>query len=471
MKSIYQFSMIALAAALLFTGCQKYVDIKTQGQLTPGEITNYRYLLNNTSAYELGTRMGDNASDDVNIKDGGVQQQQFVTYGSYYAWFPLSYTWQAAYPVTSTNYNDYEWNAMYNTIVYCNTITTEVPTSKGGTDADKAELIAEALVHRSDAYLMLINSYAKPYNAATAATDLGVPLLLKETTTQSLVRTPVQTVYNQIIADLKKAIPSLPATQSYNTIPSKASAYGELARTYLYMNDYTNAALYADSALSIRSVLNDLGTLTVANSTTYPLRKSDPEILLSKLPYGGSTNYAPNVYRLSDDILNLLGTKDQRYNLFTCPASTISSSYTADGGRFYYKELAINEARNIGPSVPEMMLIKAENYARKGDATNAMIWVNNLRKKRFKAADYADLTASSANDALLKVIDERHREFFCRMLRWWDMRRLKSEAQFQKTYTRTYGGITYTLDPNSNKYTFQIAGYVIGINPEIVQNP
>lgn len=454
---------------ILLTGCQKYVDIKTQGQLTPGDITNYRYLLNNTSAYEGGPRMSDLASDDVGIIDGSTQQVALAGNVSY-AWFANSYTWQAAYPVTTSAFTDYEWNAMYNTIVYCNTVTTEVPASTGGTDADKAELIAEALVHRADAYLMLVNTYAKPYNTATAASDPGVPLLTQETTVQSLVRTPVQTVYNQIIIDLKKALPALPATQAYNTLPSKASAYGELARCYLYMNDYTNASKYADSTLALRSTLNDLGPLTVVNTTTYPLRKFDPEVLLSKVPYGG-VPFSPTVIRLSDDLLTLLGTKDQRYNLFTCLPSVITSSYTAAGGRFFYKDKALNEARNVGPSVPEMMLIKAEAYARAGDANNAMLWVNNLRKKRFKAADYADLTAANANDALVKVIDERHREFFCRMLRWWDMRRLKSDPQFQKTYTRTFAGVTYTLEPTSNKYTFQIAGYLIGLNPEIVQNP
>ncbi|HEX8020724.1 RagB/SusD family nutrient uptake outer membrane protein [Mucilaginibacter sp.] len=470
MRSLYQSLIIALAM-VVFAGCRKYVDIKTQGQLTPGETSNYRYLLNNTSAYELGPRTTDVASDDVNIIDGSTQQQQFVSYGAYYAWFPLSYTWQAAYPVNTTYYNDIEWNAMYNTIVYCNTVTTEVPTSTGGTSAEKAELIAEALVHRADAYLMLVNSYAKPYNAATAATDLGVPMLLTETTAQSLVRVPVQTVYNQIISDLKKAIPSLPQTQAYTTIPGKASAYGELARCYLYMNDYASASSYADSALAIRSSLNDLSNLTSVSSATYPVRRNDPEILLSKIPVSGYINYSPTVFRLSDDLLNLLGTDDQRYNFFTCPASTMSSSYTAAGGRFFYREMAIGEARNIGPSVPEMMLIKAEYSARNGNAAAAMNLVNALRKKRIKTAAYADETAADANSALTKVIDERHREFFCRMLRWWDMRRLKSDTRFQKTYTRTLGGVTYTLEPSSNKYTFQIAGFVIGLNPEIVQNP
>ena len=70
--------------------------------------------------------------------------------------------------------------------------------------------------------------------------------------------------------------------------------------------------------------------------------------------------------------------------------------------------------RNVGPSVPEMMLIKAEYYARNNQPTEAMQWVNKLRVKRFAAEDYTEETATDADDALKKVIDERHREFFCR---------------------------------------------------------
>ena len=49
--------------------------------------------------------------------------------------------------------------------------------SKNGTNAEKMAIRAEALVHRADAYLALVNVYGKPYNAATATTDQGVPLL------------------------------------------------------------------------------------------------------------------------------------------------------------------------------------------------------------------------------------------------------------------------------------------------------
>ncbi|PJJ85077.1 RagB/SusD family nutrient uptake outer membrane protein [Mucilaginibacter auburnensis] len=462
-----------IAAAILFSvslaSCRKYVEIKTQGQLVPGDINNYRLILNNSNAFEVGPQIGDLSSDDVEIVNGSTQQSNQSS--DFYRYWRAAYTWQTDIYPLGTYQTDNNWNAMYNSIAYANTVIGEVPTSTGGSEKDKAALIGEALVHRADAYLMLMNTYAKPYNASTAGSDLGVPMVLVQTTQQSLVRPSSQTVYDQIIKDLKQAIPSLAPRQTFNTQPSKVSAYGELARCYLYMNNYAAANTYADSALAIANTLNDLGAITVVNTTTYPIRRSDPEILLSKVAYNGISAFTTTAMRLSSDLLALLGTKDQRYTLFTSDPSVISTQYVAAGGRFFTRDRSIGEARNIGPNVPEMMLIKAEYYARTNDVANAMLWVNRLRQKRFKPADYTPLTATTQAEALSQVIDERHREFFCRMLRWWDQRRLKQDPAFQKTYTRTYANVTYTLEPTSDRYVFRIPPYQIQLNPEIQQNP
>jgi hypothetical protein len=298
-----------------------------------------------------------------------------------------------------------------------------------------------------------------------------VPLILTETTTQSLKRPPIESVYQQIINDLNTALPNLPSSQNYNTLPSKVSAFGELARTYLCMSNYKQANLYADSALTYRSTLDDLSTITTISSQNYPLRIYDPEILLSKIAYGGISANSTLAMRLSDSLLSLLGTKDKRYTLFTAADSTIDSQLSDAGGRYFYRDKVLDETRNIGPSVPEMMLIKAEYYARTGSYNLAMAWVNKLRQKRFASNDYTALTASDSNDALKKVIDERHREFFCRMLRWWDMRRLKDDPLFTETVTRTINGTQYTLDASSNRYVFPISTYQIQLNPEMEQNP
>jgi len=467
-----QYRSYLLLLLLLSMGCKKYVDIKTQGTLVPGQLQNYRLLLNNSSNFEVSPAITDYASDDVQYVDGSAQQQGMLS-SDYYGWLPRTYSWQAVvYPLTGFYYQDPNWSFLYNTVTYANVIIQEVPGVPDGTADQKNELIAEALVHRADAYLGLVNTYAKPYASASAATDPGVPLILKETTTQSLVRNPVAEVYQQVLTDLRAALPALPVVQAYNMFPTKAAAYGVMARCFLYMNRYDSANRYADSALSYRSTLNDLSTLSTITYSNYPLRKSDPEILLSKVvaSYGISA-YTPTAMRLSDTLLSVLKPNDQRYVLFTAGASTISSLYVAAGGRYFYKDRELGEARNTGVSVPEMMLIKAEYYARTGDAASAMAWVNKLRVRRFTAANYVALSAVDADDALVKVIQERECEFFCRMLRWWDMRRLKSESRFQRTVTRVFGGVTYTLDPSGNRYVLPISPYNLKLNPEIQPNP
>ncbi|WP_343675293.1 RagB/SusD family nutrient uptake outer membrane protein [Chitinophaga sp.] len=459
MKSKY-ISTLLLGGLALASSCSKYTDIKTQGSLIAGATDNYRYLLNYTSTFEYGEKMVDWAAADVEIADS-VQQVTIDGYSSY-LYMKNVYTWKSPiYEVTTDH--DGDWDTYYGRIYNCNVIINEVPTSTGGTDSTKAELMAEALTHRADAYINLVNEYAKPYNSGTASSDLGVPLVLTPDLNQQLNRATVAAVYSRVEADLKTAVRSLPNASAYNTLPDKAAAYSLLARMYLLMSDYTNAGTYADSALLLQSTLKDLATMT-----SFPYRKSDPEIIFGKIAASYNT-YSPNILRLSSEMLSLLGTTDQRYKWFTRDAATyLGNGYS---GRYFCMEQLNYENRNIGTSVPEMMLIKAESLARAGNAGGAMDEVNLLRQKRFAAADYVAMTATDQNDAIVKVVQERKREFMCRLLPWLDQRRLKDDPLFTKTYTRTWRGQTYTLEPSSNRYVFPIATYNINLNPEIEQNP
>lgn len=460
------------ASTIALTACSDFVDIKTQGGIVPDEVANFRYLLNNTSQWWGASALPDVMSDDIYVKDGGIQYARFNS--EYYAWFSKAYVWSSEiYPESGYYNKDDGWNAMYNTSAYANTVINEVDDCKDGTQEEKEELKAEAKVHRADAYLMLVNQYAKPYNESTASTDLGVPLILTQNTAQKVVRASVQKVYDQIIKDLTEAVPYLPETQEFTTLPTKASAYGELARAYLLMGKYEDADKYATLALEQNSTLNDMSKEEmngVVSSSFYPLMIKDPEVLLLKKPMQSNSQYSCTMLHLSDDLLQLLGEKDKRYQLFTAPVDQYATSFAADGGRLYYQDIAMSY-RNVGPSVPEMMLIKAEYYARNNQPTEAMQWVNKLRVKRFATEDYTEETATDADDALKKVIDERHREFFCRNLRWYDLRRLQNDPRFAKTITRQWGGETYTLAPGSNRYVIQIPAYQRVLNPELEANP
>jgi hypothetical protein len=472
-RSFFYNAALVLLTGALFTGCEKYVNVKTQGNLVPNSWMNYRYILNARSTFQAGATLPDYASDDLSIPDGSLFQQDLAgnSYDSYYAngycWLPV------IFPATSVNWEDRDWDNLYNSITNANIVIEEVPGVTDSSASAKAGLIAEALVHRADAYLQLVNSYAQPYLASSASSDPGVPLVLTETTTQPLTRASVEAVYGRILLDLKASVAALPLTQQYTFLPTKGSAYAELARCYFYMSKYDSANLWADSALAQNNTLEDLGAIAGFSSSTYPTQVTDPEIYLEKNSPYGYTGFTPYVFRLSDTLLRVLDTADQRYKLFTTNAATISyGSYSDDpNGRYFYRERETYETRNVGPTVPEMMLIKAEYFARNNDAASAMTWVNQLRVTRFTSTAYTPLAAVSADDALVKVLQERQREFFCRMLRWWDMRRLGSDNRFKRTVVRVFGGVTYTLAPSSNRYVFQISPYNIKLNPEIGQNP
>jgi hypothetical protein len=444
-----------LMVIVLTTGCRKYVEVDQIGNRVLKYTKDYRALLDNSSVLEGGFGLPVYSNDDTRFLDTTKQIAMIDINRN-------AYSWQAQY--WSDTQGDGDWEKLYKSIYVCNEAIEGVMTSESGTDALKKQLYAEALVHRAYAYWCLVNIYAKQYDSTTAASDLGVPLLLTPDLFASLKRASVATVYNQIITDLLASADDLPALPDYNTRPSKAGVYALLARTYLCKRDFSNARTYADMALSLQSGLLNLPTY-VGNTSAIPYRIADPEVIFSKINNGNYTGI-----QLDTALLSLLGTKDARYTLFVKPGGSFSPSFVGYGyWRYRYSREGIYFCQ--GPSVPEMMLVKAECAARANDAATAVGMLNTLRQKRFATADYTDLAVGSAADALLSVVAERRREFFGTGLRWFDQKRYNKDAALQVTVTRTLNHQDYTLAPNSNRYVFPIGTKYILLNPEIEQNP
>ena len=88
-----------------------------------------------------------------------------------------------------------------------------------------------------------------------------------------------------------------------------------------------------------------------------------------------SSSSAAGYLVLNEDLLSLFDQEnDLRYLFFTAPISDYSSRYVE--GRVFRREdfydSSRGEGRNMGPCVPEMMLIQAECLARSGDYTEAI---------------------------------------------------------------------------------------------------
>lgn len=446
-RNIY--TLIICLVALAGTGCRKYVEIDQQNIRTLHYTSDFQYLLNNSNNMEGVYYYPVLASDDIGVTDEGFQNRMNDKDRNTYTWAEKIFG----------DATDADWDYLYKQIYICNQVIAGVMNSDGGTETEKRYILAEALVHRSFAYLNLVNIYAKQYNATTASTDPGVPLLLKPDLYAKLNRVSVQSVYDQVLNDLQQAVPDLPDQSDVVSNPSRTAAYAILARASLQKGAYADAGKFADSALSRQHALLDL-QLYAANVTTLPLKLKDPETILAKR----LTMSTP--FPLSTALLNVFDTTtDLRYRLFTIDGSAFP--YNSFTGRGYYRPSIAGEGAMIGPNVPEMMLIKAESEARTGAFANAVDLLNTLRMNRFKTADYTALTAANADEALKLVLEERRRELFCRGLRLFDQKRLSST----ETVTRVFLGQTYTLEPNSNRYVFPIADKYIQFNPEIQQNP
>jgi len=442
--------LLPIILCIYLTSCRGYVEVDQPGVRTLKYTSDFQYILNNINTFEYAYTLPLLSSDDIDINSTAILNNLTDDNKQVYTWADYFYT---------SSQTDVNWTNLYNQIYDCNTITDKVLSSQGGTDAEKKGIYAEALMQRAYAYHTLMNMYSPIYQESTADVSLGVPLLLTPDLYASLKRPTARTVYNQIISDIREALPNLPVTPTNVIHPGQTAAYALLARTYLYMQKYDSAGINAQKALDRQNTMLDLRTLTTG---TLPKRLKDPEIILSKVASFYTT------LPLSSNLINLFSTTDLRYSLYTKDGGSLYPKFT---GRAYYRNKWIGEDINVGPSVPEMMLIKAESLVRKGQYNDGIQVLNDLRKMRFNTADYTDLSAQSASEALKIVIEERRRELMGRGIRWFDQRRLGTETGLVDIVQRVVSGVTYTLAPMSNRYTFPISAKVTDLNPEIEQNP
>jgi hypothetical protein len=144
-----------------------------------------------------------------------------------------------------------QWEALYTGVERANMLLDNIGNATGSVSEDKInEVRGQALFLRAYYYFLLVDQYgAVPLKLASTKTPEEAPL----------PRAPIAKVYEQIVKDIKDAIPMLKKITDYgfNGKVSKTAAQGILARVYLTMagaplNDvskYADAKAYADSVM------------------------------------------------------------------------------------------------------------------------------------------------------------------------------------------------------------------------------
>lgn len=456
----------ALLLLLMLASCNKYLDVAPKGKTTLNTVNDFNLWLESQTLCQIS----------------GIPQICWLTdHAQKSPWQPQSigeneraYIWLEQLSDATTSPKMI--SGAYNHIYYFNTVLENVDAASGGSDQQKKQLKAEALLGRANEYFYLVNLYGKPYDAATAAKDLAVPFVTSsDITTATPPRATVQEIYDHIISDLQSALTDLPQDNSTNRFRGSVhAAYSVLARVYFYMRNYSEAAKYAALALQRPggAQVTDYNELT--GPGTFPRDTRINEMIYAR----GSDPEAGSMLDFADSsFLKTYSPKDRRPSIFFYggeygfgdfdyenirPSSYVR--FAAFGNGYYDAE--------IGTTVAEMKLMIAENAARNNLLNDALQQLNEIRIKRFAPADYLPLNSSDNVEVLNWVLRERRHEMPLNGLRWFDMRRLDKEGRMA-TVNRydQFGKLLASLPPNSPKYTLQIPIHITVYNPDMPVNP
>jgi tetratricopeptide (TPR) repeat protein len=471
--NIYKYAIVL--AVVLFTSCNKFLDVEPKGVVIPTTLDDFVALM--SAPLEVG-RTANNMhymTDEITLPDAyRAGAGNYPGPGTIKA-----YDFEAElYDVTEV---DPDWNTAYRTIYIANSVLAGLETNTEADQAKRNQVKGEALVHRAYTYLTLVNEYAKHYSSS-AETDMGVPLNLKVDINALPARASVKAVYTQIEKDLLEAADILAEKSTYSYRPNKAAAYGVLARMYLYMGNWAKTAEYAGKALAINSFIYDYNTLRLTNTnspqfsqiTGYPsssIAKKHIVLLKYSLKAGGyEYNYLfsgeqYNLFNPNPAPIDYYDVNDLR-QVFGSSAKNYSGSVMVNGGKGIMDTNGTYDYNNSGITTQELVLLRAEASARLNQTQVALDDLNMLRKKRIPTAKYADLTAAMPADALNLVLRERRIELAFSGLRLADIKRLNLEG---RNISVTHG--TKTLAANSPRFVLPIPSKVISLNSNIIQNP
>ncbi len=447
-----------LVFVMLASSCEKNIDLQPFNQVseTAAFQTPALVALSVTGMYEAA-QIGYYANPVTPAYRGYPFGAAFVEQGdnrgedvvNTATFYQLTYT--ATYSTSSANNVNY-WKDSYRLINRCNIVIDGVKTAAAAkviTDAQAAIYAGEAKLLRAMTYHELLVHFARPYKDTPGATHLGVPYFDLPFTTAAAIaagfatgRSTVADVYTKILADLDYAEANLPlkAAMTGNakiTRATKGAAVAEKTRIYLHMWNMDKvieegtkfitgslAGTYSLTADPSGPWANPYGNTEsifgMENSATQnPGTNAALAAMYSPTSIGGRglVTMSPIVWRLPTWLVD---DKRRSANMITFSSNVV---YTSK-----YKD-PVNKT-DPSPMIryAEVILNMAEAYARKGDVTNGLTYLNMIRNRALATPATQAYTASTfaTNVAMLgAILDERRIELVMEGRRWPDISRLQ----------------------------------------------
>ncbi|HXD77627.1 MAG TPA: RagB/SusD family nutrient uptake outer membrane protein, partial [Puia sp.] len=354
--------------------------------------------------------------------------------------------------------NEALWSNAYTSLYQINACLNGISASSAISPDFKQQLLGEILVNRALCYFNLVNLYG-PVPLVTS-TDYKV--------NQSLPRTPVDSLYDQILTDLAGARTKLtPAYPSAGRArPNVYAAEALLAKVYLYNRQWQKADSAATGIINsgLYSLNTDLNTVFLDGSneaiwqilTAGSMNGQTPEAS-DFVPYASSV--VPN-YSLTGTLVAAFEPGDLRLQDWV-GVNTVSENDS--NVLYYYPYKYKNVSIYATPAedymvfrLAEVYLIRAEAQAQgAGNQIPGAIADLNVIRNRAGLPNYAG--ATDQGSVLAAIYHERQVELFCEWgNRWFDLKRT--------------GAIDAVLGPEKPGWTATDSLYPVPL-PELQNNP
>jgi starch-binding outer membrane protein, SusD/RagB family len=372
------------------------------------------------------------------------------------------------------------WSRTYFYIYSSNAAIIGLTKSQSLSPSVKNQLLGEAYFIRAFCYFYLVNLYG----------DVPIETSVDYKINAVLHRSKVSEVYAMIKSDLIKAQSllnenfldyTLLKTSSERIRPNKGAATALLARTYLYLKEWSNAENESSKLIENNSLysLDDLANVFLKNSqeTIWALQPvgtgqasntgSGRLYVLSNAGVNGGTY---PVY-LSNLLLEKFEDNDPRL-------ATWTSFVTVAGVQYYfankYKVGNVAAPTTEYPIVfrlAEQYLIRAESRAMQNNISGAIDDLNIIRERaRGSQADtiLPDLPSTLNQEQTENaILHERQIELFTEWgHRWLDIKRNDTVNSVMSVITQLKGGIW-----KSSQALYPIPSSEIVKNPNLIQNP
>lgn len=449
MKLVNRIIVLCFLKASLLSACGDFLSVKPDKKLAvPSSSKDLQALLDHvpTMNYGFSAGLSEIASDNV-----------FYTHQT---WSSISneedraiYVWQKI-PVVGIY-----WDNIYRKVVAANTVIDLIDEVSYDIPSQRNEILGQAKFFRGISFFDLVQLFAVPFDMATASQQPGIVLRLSSDINVQSQRASVADSYNQIIEDLEAAAELLPtASPLYPTRPSKAAAYGALARCYIAMGDYVLAEKYADSCLQNGQQLLDYNQIERA---PYPFEPFNEEVIFySEL--SGYSMLIQSRLRVDTALIMQYPDNDLRSQLFFTKMPDGYYAFTGDYGQ------NSTAAKFNGITTSEMLLTRAECYARNERVSEALNDLNRFKRNRYQSDSFVEFDGATNADILSEILLERRKELVFRGVRWSDIRRLNREVPFD--LQRQLGEDLYTLKSSDLKsFAFLIPTKIIELTG-IMQN-